>query len=162
MRRAFPHHPARRERGARRRRRRPADGGASVRPRAGRRARPHSRGDPGRSRRARPADVRAADAASCPGAAAELDPLVGLNDDGKALRSKLLAVPALRAQYLAYVRDIAEKWLDWKTLGPAAQKYHDLIAADVQADTRKLFDNAGFTEGVGSVREFADARRAYL
>ena len=61
----------------------------------------------------------------------------------KPLRSKLLAVPALRAAYLSYVREIADKWLDWKTLGPLAQKYHALIAADVKADTRKLFDNEG-------------------
>ncbi len=96
------------------------------------------------------------------GAGPDLDPLVGLNDESKALRSKLLAVPALRARYLSYVHDIAEKWLDWKTLGPIAQKYHDLIAADVPVDTRKLYDTAGFEKGVESVKEFADARRAYL
>lgn len=60
------------------------------------------------------------------------------------------------------MREIAEKWLDWKTLGPVAQKYHDLIAADVPIDTRKIYDNAGFEHGVQSVKEFADARRAYL
>lgn len=98
-----------------------------------------------------------------PGAAGpDLDSLVGLNDDSKALRSKLLAVPALRAKYLSYVRDVADKWLDWRTLGPIAQKYHTLIAADVAIDTRKLFDNAGFENGVESVKNFADARRAYL
>ena len=96
------------------------------------------------------------------GAGPDLDPLVGINDESKPLRSKLLAVPALRARYLSYVRDIAQQWLDWKTLGPAAQKYHDLIAADVTADTRKLFDNAGFEKGVESVKAFADARREYL
>ena len=41
------------------------------------------------------------------GASAELDPLVGLDDATKPLRSKLLAVPALRERYLSYVRDIA-------------------------------------------------------
>lgn len=92
----------------------------------------------------------------------DLDPLIGLTDDSKALRSKLLAVPALRAKYLSYVRDIADKWLDWRTLGPIAQKYHKLIAADVAIDTRKLFDNAGFENGVASVKSFADARRFYL
>jgi hypothetical protein len=98
-----------------------------------------------------------------PGAAGpDLDPLIGLNDESKPLRSKLLAVPALRARYLSYVHDIADKWLDWKTLGPIAQKYHALIADDVRADTRKLFDNAGFDSGVQSVKEFADARREYL
>ena len=92
----------------------------------------------------------------------ELDPLVGLNDNSKPLRSKLLAVPGLRAKYLSYVREIADKWLDWNTLGPLAQKYHDSIAADVKADTRKLFDDEGFENGLASVKRFADARRAYL
>jgi hypothetical protein len=36
----------------------------------------------------------------------------------KPLRSKLLAVPALRAKYLALVRDIADRWLDWNRIGP--------------------------------------------
>lgn len=85
-----------------------------------------------------------------------------MNDESKALRSKLLPVPALRARYLSYVHDIAQQWLDWKTLGPLAQKYHDLIAADVPIDTRKLYDNAGFEKGVESVKQFADARRTYL
>ena len=96
------------------------------------------------------------------GAGPDLDPLVGVNDESKALRSKLLAVPALRTRYLSYVHEIAEKWLDWKTLGPLAQKYHTLIADDVKADTRKLFDNAAFESGVESVKAFADARREYL
>ena len=52
------------------------------------------------------------------GGGPDLDPLVGIDDATKPLRSKLLAVPALRERYLAYVRDIAQKWLDWNTLGP--------------------------------------------
>ena len=98
-----------------------------------------------------------------PEAGPDLDPLVGLNDANKPLRSKLLAVPALRVKYLGYVRDIAERWLDWKTLGPIAQKYHDLIAADVRTDTRKIYSSAEFDAGLtGSLKEFVDARRAFL
>lgn len=96
----------------------------------------------------------------------QLDPLVGLSDETKPLRSKLLAVPALKTRYLAYVRDIAEKWLDWKTLGPIAEKYHDLIAADVKADTRKLYSFEEFHSGLGgpgdSIKTFVDRRRAFL
>lgn len=93
----------------------------------------------------------------------DLDPLVGLDDAGKALRSKLLAVPALREKYLGYVRDIADRWLDWKTLGPVAQKYHALIADDVRADTRKIYSTEAFDTGLtGGLKTFADARRAYL
>ena len=66
------------------------------------------------------------------GGGPELDPLIGLNDPSKPLRSKLLAVPALKAKYLAYVRDIAEHWLDWNKLGPLAAKYQSVIAEDVK------------------------------
>ena len=97
---------------------------------------------------------------------ATLDPLVGLTDSSKPLRSKLLAVPALRTKYLGYVRDIAERWLDWKKLGPLAERYQTLISAEVRADTRKL---DGFEEfwadppaTTGDLRSFVEHRRAYL
>jgi hypothetical protein len=95
----------------------------------------------------------------------ELDPLIGLDDESKPLRSKLLAVPALRTRYLRYVHDIADRWLDWKVLGPIALRYQRLIIADVKADTHKLygfdeFDAAG--PGDESLKHFAEKRRAYL
>ena len=96
------------------------------------------------------------------GGGPDLDPLVGVDDENKALRSKLLAVPALRARYLTYVRDIAERWLDWKTLGPIAEKHRGLIAADVLADTRKLYSSEAFDSGLDGLKTFVDARRAYL
>ena len=108
----------------------------------------------------------------------KLDPLIAANDPNKPLLSKLLAVPSLRTRYLGYVRDIAEKWLDWNKLGPIARQYHSLIAADVKADTRKLDSTEDFErglttsvqgEGFGpsrgrtiSLRDFADQRRTYL
>ena len=90
------------------------------------------------------------------------DPLVGLDDESKALRAKLLAVPALRARYMTYVRDIAERWLDWKTLGPIAGQHRALIAADVKADTRKLYSSEAFDTGLDGLKAFVEARRAYL
>ena len=100
------------------------------------------------------------------GASAELDPLVGLDDTTKPLRSKLLAVPALRERYLSYVRDIAQKHLDWKTLGPRVEGYQALIAEDVKADTRKLYSFEAFTAGLDgserSLKTFVEKRRAYL
>ena len=62
----------------------------------------------------------------------ELDPLYAAGDESKPLISKLLAVPSLRARYLACVRDIANQWLDWDKLGPIAQRYQALIAAGYQ------------------------------
>ncbi|MBX3745510.1 MAG: CotH kinase family protein [Verrucomicrobiae bacterium] len=115
------------------------------------------------------------------GGGIELDPLVGLDDPGKPLRSRLLAVPALQARYLGYVRDMAQHWLDWDRLGPLASELQGRIAEDVRIDTRKLDsyerfiggltdDEAGGDGGGGfrgpqramSLKTFADRRRAYL
>jgi hypothetical protein len=95
----------------------------------------------------------------------ELDPLIGLDDPSRPLRSRLLAVPALRARYLRYVRDIAERWLDWKKLGPIAERHQALIAADVKVDTRKLYSFDAFNPvapGRDSIRGYAERRRAFL
>jgi len=111
------------------------------------------------------------------GGGVNLDPLVAANDSSKPLLSKLLAVPSLRTRYLGYVRDIAEKWLDWSRLGPVATQYHTLIADDVKADTRKLDSTDAFLNSLGgsasaegspggrqaaSLESFAEKRRAYL
>jgi hypothetical protein len=99
-------------------------------------------------------------------ASVELDPLIGLDDTTRPLRSRLLAVPALRARYLGYVRDIAEKWLDWKTLEPMVRRHQALIAAEVKADTKKLYTFEAFERrvatGEDSLKSLADRRRAYL
>lgn len=95
-----------------------------------------------------------------------LDPLVSLNDSSKPLRSRLLAVPALRDRYLAYVRDIAENWMDWDVIGPVATKLHEMIADDVSRDTRKLYSESAFRQGLvdgtDSLQKFFEQRRAYL
>jgi hypothetical protein len=100
------------------------------------------------------------------GGGPDLDPLIGLNDPGKPLRSKLLAVPALRARYIAYVRDIAERWLDWKKLGPLAKSYQAVIADEVKLDTRKLYSTEAFETGLeggeDGLRTFVEARREFL
>lgn len=107
----------------------------------------------------------------------DLDPLVSANDARKPLLSKLLAVPSLRTRYLAYIREIAQKWLDWNKLGPIAQQYQALIAEDVKKDTRKLSSFEAFAKGVTedtqeegfrgphrnlSLKSFVEQRRAYL
>lgn len=108
----------------------------------------------------------------------ELDPLVAANDASKPLLSKLLAVPALRTRYLGYVHDIAEKWLDWRRLGPLVERCQAVITADVQADTRKLDSTGSFFNGATnaagvsansfpgprtiSLKRFAELRREYI
>lgn len=112
----------------------------------------------------------------------KLDPLTGLDDAKKPLRSMLLAVPALRERYLAKVKTIAEDGLDWAKLGPVVAQYRELASKEIAADTRKLSSTAdfekmnadkpaeaedeaaprGFSHGGMPVRSFADQRRAYL
>jgi hypothetical protein len=106
-----------------------------------------------------------------------LDPLIGLNDPRKPLRSKVLAVPALRQRYLQHVKTIAEEGLDWQKLGPVVARYRSLIEKEVEADTRKLDSSAEFQKLTAaeagpeappgrrvslSLRAFADQRREYL
>lgn len=100
------------------------------------------------------------------GGGPSLDPLVGLDDSSKPLRSRLLAVPGLREKYLGYVRDIATKWLDWKTLGPIVEQYRALIDEDVQRDTKKLYTYEAFQSGLtapaNSLKTFASDRLKVL
>jgi hypothetical protein len=65
----------------------------------------------------------------------------------------LLKVPALRARYLTYVRDITEKWLDWGKIGPLAEQFQSVIAADIKTDTRKLDTTENFTARLTKDRE---------
>ena len=109
----------------------------------------------------------------------KLDPLTGLDDAKKPLRSKLLAVPSLRERYLQNIRTLAEKDLDWKNLGPVVAGYRELASKEVAADTRKTsttaeFENLtsdepkeaeasrGFGHGGMPLKTFAEQRRAYL
>jgi spore coat protein CotH len=110
----------------------------------------------------------------------ELDPLVGLDDARKPLRSKVLSVPTLQARYLQYVRAIAEQ-LDWSKLGPVVAKHRAMIDNEVKIDTRKLETHEAFLKATADtaesnsaapeqgwraapmpLRAFADQRRSYL
>jgi len=83
----------------------------------------------------------------------DLDPFAGSQDAKKVLIGRLLAVPALRAKYLANMKTIARDWMSWEKLGPMAAKYQELIAEDVKTDTRKLDSTEAFTAGLTVDRE---------
>ena len=106
---------------------------------------------------------------------AKLDPLIGLDDESKPLRSRLLAVPALRARYLHHVRTIASRDLDWDTLGPEVAGLRSLIAPHVEAGTKKRTSNEAFMsmtapaseaalapDAAASLYKFTHDRRTYL
>jgi hypothetical protein len=96
------------------------------------------------------------------GGGPNLDPFVGLADTSKPLRSRLLEVPTLRARYVKTLRDVATNWLAWDKLGTIVARYQDLIRADVRAETRGVESLDAFESSAVRLREFADARRAFL
>ncbi|WP_010582576.1 CotH kinase family protein [Schlesneria paludicola] len=109
------------------------------------------------------------------GGGVELDPLIGMDDSSKPLRSKILAVPAYRKRYLQHVYELADQSLDWKSLGPVVAQFKSLIEDELRADTRKLesfeaFERVTADERANedsrghemALRAFAEDRRAYL
>ena len=103
-----------------------------------------------------------------------LEPLVGIDDPRMPLRSKVLAVPALRRRYLEHLKTIATTGLDWKTLGPVVDQCRSLIEEEVRTDTRKLdsfeaFQQATSAKPIGdeeqpapSLKGFVEQRRRFL
>ena len=90
-----------------------------------------------------------------------LDPLVGLDNPRKPLRSRLLAVPSLQRRYLQHVHTLAAEALDWKKLGPVVAQYRSLIEKEVEADTRKLSSFDSFQTAVADTlpKETGPGRR---
>ena len=100
------------------------------------------------------------------GALTELDPLVGMDDLTKPLRSRLLQVPALRERYLMYVRTLGQE-MAWEKMGPFIARLHDTIAPRVAKDTRKAFSTEAFERDTslelsGSLRQFFEKRSKFL
>jgi len=73
-----------------------------------------------------------------------LSPVGHEDSEMRPVISRLLAVPHLRARYLAHVRAIVNEWLDWRVLGPIIEEYQSLIDAEVKADDKKLYSYDGF------------------
>ena len=115
------------------------------------------------------------------GSPAGLDPLVALEDPTKPLRSKVLAVPKYREQYLSNLRELAEKSLEWKTLGPIVAAHVELIGDEIKVETRGLSSYEAFVastseesqaNGLGepqgrgpvrmSLKDFVEARQKFL
>lgn len=96
----------------------------------------------------------------------ELDPLVGMDDPTKPLRSRLLQVPALRAKYLENLRTLGAE-MSWDRMAPVVARLHDLVATRVARDTRKAFTTEAFerdtsSDAAGSLRQFLEKRSKFL
>ncbi len=108
------------------------------------------------------------------GARLELDPLSGLDDATKPLRSKLLAVPKYRQRYLEIVAKINDEILGGDYLKSRIAHYAPLIDSYVEKDTRKLSTYEAFQKSTSltptgntagretPLIDFAKGRNAYL
>ncbi|MSR75140.1 MAG: spore coat protein CotH [Planctomycetes bacterium] len=65
-----------------------------------------------------------------------LDPFTGMDDVKKPLRSRLLRVPKLRAQYLRNVQTLASDALGAEKFGASVARYRALLEKRIAADTR--------------------------
>lgn len=103
----------------------------------------------------------------------DLDPFVSIDNPRMPLRSRLLAVPVLRKKYLHYIKEIAQRSLDWDNVGPVVDRQRSLIESEVAADTRKLDSFEAFQQATSpeaasesevrlSLRAFFDQRRRFL
>lgn len=108
--------------------------------------------------------------------------MVAIDDPSKPLRSKVLAVPKYRAQYLANLKQLAADSLDWNKLGPLANSLAELIGDEIKQETRGIVSYEAFvattSEAAGDVgaaepvagpgpvrmtlKDFVNARREYL
>ena len=90
-------------------------------------------------------------------------PVAHEDNTARPLIHRLLSNPEWRARYLAYVRTVADNWLDWEVLGPIVKEYQELIDAEVQQDDKKLYDYQDFTTGTpADLERFVTERREYL
>ncbi len=171
----IPHDMNEAFRGARRRRGGPPRGGDAKskqppRDQKGAKAPPRDRPPRGDTAKGRP--PRPPRAGGFGRGGVELDPLIGLDDPGKPLRSKLLANEKFRTRYLQHVRTIAEDLLTWDNLKPRVGTIRKLIERDVAADTRKLMTIDAFRAATSNslpddpqssnLRSFVAKRSAYL
>lgn len=73
-----------------------------------------------------------------------LSPVSQENDTMRPVINRLLAIPHLRARYLAHVRTIVNEWFDWDVLQPIITEYQSLVDAEVKADDKKLYAYEAF------------------
>lgn len=89
-------------------------------------------------------------------------PPFALSDMGGRALTRLFAVPAWRARYLAHVRTLALEGMEWSTLGPFLEQQVSLIDAEVRIDDKGLYGYERFAGGLEELRGVVEARRTAL
>jgi len=78
------------------------------------------------------------------------------------LLNKLLNVPELRQRYLAHYRVILQETFTTSNANALIDELNAQINAHVMSDTKKLYSNTQYTNGIPTLKNFVANRRAYL
>ncbi|MEM6469861.1 MAG: CotH kinase family protein, partial [Planctomycetota bacterium] len=92
---------------------------------------------------------------------AGLDPFVSMTDRDKPLRSKLLAVPKYREQYLQNLKTLAQNSLNWTKLGPVIEAHAKLIDESVKSETRSMTSYQAFSSSVATQQANAETANPF-
>ena len=87
--------------------------------------------------------------------------------------AKTLVFADWNQRYLAHYRSVFQDTVNWNHLGPIVTKYHTMIAADVAADTKKIYTTQQFHDNltltvstangnIPGLKPLIDARYAFL
>ena len=107
------------------------------------------------------------------GADAKVSPVLHEDNPARPLIYRLLAVPHLRARYLAHYRTITRDWLSRESILPIMDRYLRLISKEVSRDQKKIFSRELFEKNreedvevgrlqISGLLSFIDKRRSYL
>ncbi len=78
-----------------------------------------------------------------------LDPYFKFDNKRTPLVKHMFKDDRLKREYTAHVRTLAEELFDWaEVIRPMVTKLQDMIRAEVYADTKKIFSNQQFEDGV--------------
>ncbi len=84
-------------------------------------------------------------------------------DDQKVpIMYRLMQIPQHRQRYLAHVRTLLNEYLTDNFLVPQIDAYKTLISTEVKSDTKKLYANQAFENGVTELKNFIQKRRTCL
>jgi hypothetical protein len=79
---------------------------------------------------------------------ANTNPYYGSTNSNRPALYRTFQVPKWKARYIAHYRTFVEENFSWAEIGRLITKYQALIAADVAADTKKIYTTAMFTDNV--------------
>ncbi len=84
------------------------------------------------------------------------------DDANYPLLYRLMQVPEYRQRYLAHMRTVVDELLDADGTAALIDFYDNLINAEVQLDTKKLYSYAQYTSGLTSLQSIITTRRNTL